>query len=186
MARKIAERSDIVPLLAEAFRENGFEGASLTLIGAKTGLGKGSLYHFFPGGKEEMAEAVLADIESWFEAHVYRPLRETEDAAQAVGDMRQSVEAYFRSGRRACLIGAFALDNVRDRFSAKIRNYFAAWTEALAGALERGGVDPKEVPYRAEEAVANIQGALVLARALDDPAVFERAMARIEARLLAG
>lgn len=174
-----------MPKLAEIFRENGFEGASLALIGQKTGLGKGSLYHFFPGGKEEMAAAVLADIDAWFENNIYRLLREADDPRLAIGDMCSCVVDYFRSGRRVCLVGAFALDNVRDRFAARIRAYFAAWTEALAGALERAGNDPAKAQQRAEEAVANIQGALVLSRALDDVSVFERGMARIEARLLA-
>ena len=66
MARTVAERSDVLPLLAEVFREHGYEGASLSLISKATGLGKGSLYHFFPGGKEEMAVAVLAEIDGWF------------------------------------------------------------------------------------------------------------------------
>jgi AcrR family transcriptional regulator len=51
----IAERSDTLPTLAEVFREHGYEDASLSLLSQATGLGKGSLYHFFPGGKEEMA-----------------------------------------------------------------------------------------------------------------------------------
>jgi TetR/AcrR family transcriptional regulator, lmrAB and yxaGH operons repressor len=184
MARMVAERSDIVPILAEIFRENGFEGASLALISEKTGLGKGSLYHFFPGGKEEMAAAVLTDIDAWFEKNIYQPLRELVDPRRSIADMCRSVVDYFHSGRRVCLVGVFALDNVRDRFAEKIRNYFAAWTEALAGALERAECVPATARHRAEEAIANIQGALVLSRALNDTTVFERALARIEAQLL--
>ena len=67
MPRIVAERSDTLPVLAEVFREHGYEGASLSLISKATGLGKGSLYHFFPGGKEEMADAVLSEIDGWFE-----------------------------------------------------------------------------------------------------------------------
>ena len=32
MARTVAERSDVLPLLAEVFREHGYEGASLSLM----------------------------------------------------------------------------------------------------------------------------------------------------------
>jgi TetR/AcrR family transcriptional repressor of lmrAB and yxaGH operons len=181
----VAERADVLPALSEVFREHGYEGASLALIGQRTGLGKGSLYHFFPGGKEEMAAAVLAEIDSWFEQHIFRPLRE-EDPRRAVPGMVRSVDGYFRSGCRVCLVGAFALGDVRDRFADAIRSYFAAWTDALAQGLERGGLAEDEARDRAEEAVAAIQGALVLARALDDPGSFHRAMARIEARLMAG
>jgi TetR/AcrR family transcriptional repressor of lmrAB and yxaGH operons len=63
MSRAVATRPDIIPALAEVFREHGYEGASLALLGDATGLGKGSLYHFFPNGKEEMAAAVLDAID---------------------------------------------------------------------------------------------------------------------------
>ncbi|MDR6288877.1 MULTISPECIES: TetR/AcrR family transcriptional regulator [Inquilinus] len=184
MPRTVTERADVLPALSEVFREHGFEGASLALIGQRTGLGKGSLYHFFPGGKEEMAAAVLAEIDGWFGQHVFRPLRE-DDPQRAMPEMIRSVGAYFRSGGRVCLVGVFALGDVRDRFSAAIRSYFAAWIEALAQALVRAGRDDAVARDRAEEAVAAIQGALVLARALDDADAFRRSLARIEARLLA-
>jgi TetR/AcrR family transcriptional repressor of lmrAB and yxaGH operons len=184
MPRTVTERADVLPALSEVFREHGFEGASLALIGQRTGLGKGSLYHFFPGGKEEMAAAVLAEIDGWFEQHVFRPLRE-KAPQRAMPEMIRSVGAYFRSGDRVCLVGAFALGDVRDRFAAAIKSYFAAWIEALAQALVRAGQDEAMARDRAEEAVAAIQGALVLARALDDTDAFRRSLARIEARLVA-
>jgi AcrR family transcriptional regulator len=184
MARMVAERADIVPVLAEIFREHGFEGASLAVIGERTGLGKGSLYHFFPGGKAEMAGVVLGEIDAWFEENVYRPLREGNDPALAIRAMCRAVLDYFASGRRVCLVGAFALDQVRDRFAERIRGYFAGWVDALAVILERAGHAPQTARDRAEDAVAAIQGSLVLARALDDPRRFEQGLARIEARLL--
>lgn len=183
MAKTIAERSDVVPLLAEVFREYGFEGASLAVIGERTGLGKGSLYHFFPGGKEEMAATVLSDIDQWFEAEVYRPLREADDPRAAIDGMIGAVDDYFRSGRRICLVGAFALDNVRDRFATAVKGYFAEWRSALASALERAGCAPDQARALAEETVVAIQGALVLARALDDTAVFTRSIEATRARL---
>ncbi|MFG1394378.1 TetR/AcrR family transcriptional regulator [Xanthobacter agilis] len=185
MARIVMERGDVVPLLGEVFREHGFEGASLAAITARTGLGKGSLYHFFPGGKEEMAAAVLAEIDGWFEAQVFAPLREGADAPSAIRDMLAKVDAYFRSGRRVCLVGVFALGEVRDRFSDQVEGYFAAWRDALAGALRRAGRSEADAAEQAEEAVLAIQGALTLARALHDPEVFTRTLERLGRRLLA-
>ncbi|MGQ9366231.1 TetR/AcrR family transcriptional regulator [Azospirillum sp. ST 5-10] len=185
MPRIVAERADTLPALAEVFREHGFEGASLSLLSKATGLGKGSLYHFFPGGKEEMAAAVLAEIDGWFEAHMFQPLRAAEDVERAVGEMVGTTVRYFRSGRRVCLVGALALGDSRDRFAAAVSGYFARWVEALAGALERGGRSPAEAAALAEETVAGIQGAIVLARALDRPEVFERTVGALRDRLLA-
>ena len=183
MARVLAGRADIIPRLGEVFREHGFEGASLAVITKATGLGKGSLYHFFPGGKEEMAEAVLQEIDRWFVTEVFQPLRTDGDAALAIREMMQAVETYFRSGNRVCLIGAFALSDVRDRYSRRIAEYFAEWQAALAVPLRALGHDPAAADDLAEDVVAAIQGGLVTARALNDPAVFVRVLRRCEARL---
>ncbi len=185
MARSIAERSDIVPILGEIFRRHGYEGTTLSLITEETKLGKGSLYHFFPGGKEEMAAAVLADIDAWFEANIFDPLRYAPDAAQAIEGMINAVEHYFHSGRRVCLIGVMALGETRNRFAEQVSAYFAVWINALATALMRAGKEADRARLQAEEAVSDIQGALVLARALNDPGVFTRALERIKTRLLA-
>jgi TetR/AcrR family transcriptional regulator, lmrAB and yxaGH operons repressor len=184
MPRVVAERADVLPVLGEVFREHGFEGASLSIIGERTGLGKGSLYHFFPGGKEEMAVSVLAEIDSWFETQIFRPLRAEKDAARAIARMIEATENYFRSGRRVCLVGALALNESRDLFARQIRSYFVRWNEALADVLVRAGHPRKKAKALAEEALAAIQGSLVLARAMNEPALFTRALARVKARLL--
>ncbi|WP_367608525.1 TetR/AcrR family transcriptional regulator [Teichococcus wenyumeiae] len=67
--RALTDRADALPSLAEAFREPGFEGASLSILSKATGLREGSLYNFFPGGKEEMMEAVVADIDQCVDCH---------------------------------------------------------------------------------------------------------------------
>ena len=183
MAKTVKERSDIIPVLGEVFREHGFEGASLAIISTRTGLGKGSLYHFFPGGKEEMAAAVLQDIRQWFDDQVYRPLRDDDDPRRAIDHMWRAVTDYFRSGKRICLVGAFALDHVRDHFAAELSNYFAAWQTALASALERAGCGMSRA--LAEDAVIAIQGALILARAENDENIFTRSIERVRSRLTA-
>jgi AcrR family transcriptional regulator len=183
MARNRAEREAILPALGEIFREYGFEGASLSVITEKTGLGKGSLYHFFPGGKEEMATDVLIEIDTWFQVNVYQPLREAADPLAGIDHMFKAVEEYFRAGRRVCLVGVFALDNTRDRFAVAVKSYFADWAAALTKALTRSGRSAAEARALTEDILGGIQGALVLARALDDPAVFTRSLKRLKQTL---
>lgn len=184
MARVIAEREDVVPLLAEVFRTYGFEGASLARITEGTRLGKGSIYHFFPGGKEEMAAAVLTEIDGWFRRHVFEPLRESADAVEGIAAMFEQVGRYFLSGRKVCLVGVFALGNERDRFAERVREYFSAWIDALAAALMRAGRSSEQAFALAEEVVGGIQGALVLARAFDRPEMFTATLDRLRVRLL--
>lgn len=182
MVRLVAERHDVIPQLAEIFREQGYEGTSLKIITERTGLGKGSLYHFFPGGKQEMAEAVIDDVDGWFRTHIFAPLRETQDANAAIEAMFASVEAYFRSGHRACLMGVIAASGAIDIFAERVQSYFADWRSYLATTLARAGFTDDEAGALAEEVLAGIQGGLILARGLDDTPAFTRVLERLKAR----
>ncbi len=180
----MTQRAAAVPALAEAFREHGFAGASVTALCAATGLGKGSLYNFFPGGKEEMAAAVLADVDAWFTASVFEPLRAAQAGDPAALDaMFDAVTAYFRSGRRICLQGAFALGRERDLFAETIAGYFERWITSVAAALRAAGHSEPAARLAAVETVAAIQGAIVLSRALDNPEIFLQVTEHTRARL---
>jgi TetR/AcrR family transcriptional regulator, lmrAB and yxaGH operons repressor len=179
----MTERAAAVPALAEAFREHGFEGASIAQLCAAAGLGKGSLYNFFPGGKEEMAAAVLADVDAWFTGHIVQPLTDaTPGDPAALSAMFDAVTAYFRSGRRVCLPGTFALGRERDLFAETIAGYFGRWIASLTAALRAGRSEPA-ARLAAVEVIAAIQGGIVLSRALDDPEIFLQVIEQSRTRL---
>lgn len=182
--RILTDRESALPALAEAFREHGFEGASLASLSKATGLGKGSLYNFFPGGKEEMMAAVLENIDNWFTKAIFSPLEQVADPAEAVTAMFEDVTAYFRSGQKVCVVGCLGLNAAGEKFSAKVKDYFARWISSLAHCLEVGKVPPALALELAEEAVSGIQGAIVLARALGDEASFQRIVQRLQSSLL--
>lgn len=185
MPRLVTERADTLPALAVVFRECGYNGASLALISEHTRLGKGSLYHFFPGGKEEMADAVLGEIDAWFESNIFSPLANEANPVRGIRHMMQAVDVYFESGERICIVGAFALNNIRDLFADRIRSFFSVWVATLSGALRRGGVKPSIAEALAEETIGAIQGALVMSRAFEEPQLFRRMLNRNSQRLVA-
>ncbi len=55
MPAPLLPREEVLDRLAAAFRRDGYDGASIARLSAATGLGKASLYHYFPGGKQDMA-----------------------------------------------------------------------------------------------------------------------------------
>lgn len=146
----------------------------MSIISKATGLGKGSLYNFFPGGKEEMMAAVLSDIDQWFDRTIFTPLEKASDPATAIAKMMQDVEAYFQSGGRVCLVGWIGLGAARDPFARQVKGYFARWISALAHCLETARVPASAAVRLAEDAIAGIQGAIILSRALDDGGAFMR------------
>lgn len=182
--RILTDREAALPALAEAFRQHGFEGASLSVLSKATGLGKGSLYNFFPGGKEEMMEAVLSDVERWFADAIFAPLEQDEDPANAIFAMFERVTTYFQSGRRVCIVGGLGLNTAGNSFAAVVRQYFSRWIAALAQCLERGKIPPTRAKFLAETTVSGIQGAIVLSRALGETAAFERIATNLRSSLL--
>ncbi|MDV8078686.1 TetR/AcrR family transcriptional regulator [Rhodococcus sp. IEGM 1370] len=185
MARTVLERSDAVRALADVFRKRGFESGSLSVIQQETGLGRGSLYHFFPAGKTDMARAVLEQVGKWFEEQIFVPLRTTENTTSAIEAMSREVTDYFMTRESVCLFAAITLGQEKATFAEAVRNYFTDWVDALAEALQRGGLSTQEAAARALDAVATIQGGLILARAYGDHATFLRIIDRTEQRLLA-
>ena len=179
MARVILEREDVVARLVDVFREYGYGGTTVARITARTGIGKGSLYHFFPEGKNAMAAAAIEHVRAWFEDNVYDGLRSGEDATRRLDDMLDTVEAYFLRGGRVCLVGAFALGDARDLFANAIAGYFADWRAALAQVFRECEAEDERCLAYAELVLARIQGALVLSRALDSEAAFTGEIERL-------
>ncbi|HUO54505.1 MAG TPA: helix-turn-helix domain-containing protein [Rhodoblastus sp.] len=52
-------RHRALKIIAEVFRRFGYEAATMSILSRETGLGRSSLYYHFPGGKQEMALAML-------------------------------------------------------------------------------------------------------------------------------
>ncbi|GAA2942001.1 TetR/AcrR family transcriptional regulator [Microbacterium luteolum] len=185
MARTVLDRSDVVLALAGVFRERGFEGGSLSVIKQKTGIGRGSLYHFFPEGKTDMARAVLDQVSDWFEEKIFVPLRTATDPQKAIADMSRAVAEYFISRQCVCLFAAITLGEEQETFAKAVKSYFTEWVEALTGVLRLAGLSPQEAADRALDAVAVIQGGLILARAYGDDQTFLGIVDRAENNLLA-
>lgn len=185
MARTVLERSDVVLALAGVFRKRGFEAGSLSYIQKETGVGRGSLYHFFPEGKTDMARAVLDQVSAWFEEKIFEPLRVATDPRQAITDMSREVAEYFVSRERVCLFAAITLGEEQETFATSVRAYFSDWVDALAGVLHDAGLSSHESADRALDTVAAIQGGLILARAYGDDATFLGIVKRTEVSLLA-
>ena len=178
-------RETAVAHLVNVFRQYGYEGATLARLSIATGLGKASLYHHFPGGKEEMAAAVLEHLKGKLEVGILAPLGSNTAPIDRLQAMTRSVAIYYNHGQQACLLAMLALGEANDVFHAQIQQALNLWIEALAGVAIDAGVDATTARQRAEDAILQIQGALILAKGLGDTAPFQRVLTALPATLLA-
>lgn len=176
--------NQVISTIGELFRKHGYHGTTLSIIKEASGLGKGSLYHHFANGKEDLGRRVLDDVQAWFEENVYRPLENDSPSPRSIENMFRKTSEFFRRGERVCVPGSFALYDARDSFPDRIKHYFERWIASLAQNLHKQGIPKRESEKLARDVVVSIQGALVIARALDNAKVFQEVLDRQKKMLL--
>jgi len=175
----------LVDSLAAAFRLSGYEGTSLAELASSAGLAKAALYHRFPGGKAEMAEAVEAALGDEFAARVIAPLTTTAAASERLRQMADGMMSFYAEGRHACLVEIFSIAATPEPVRERLRAGVARWIAALAKSLSDAGFDETEAGRRAEDTVIRVQGALVVSRALGERRPFTELVENLPEQLLA-
>jgi TetR/AcrR family transcriptional repressor of lmrAB and yxaGH operons len=176
-------RQAVVEQRLDVFLRDGYDGASLATIAAATGLGRSSLYHHFPGGKEEMVAAVHDHVDHWFSTNVIAPLLADAPLAIRIEAMLGAVDRFYRSGQRACLLERLTGSVEHDRFALRLRGTFEAWASALATTLVAEGTPATEARERAVTAIVLVEGALVV-ESLGEGGTFTRTLAAIRRTLV--
>jgi TetR/AcrR family transcriptional repressor of lmrAB and yxaGH operons len=178
-------REEVLGILLETFRRDGYDGASLTSLSEATGLGRSSLYHHFPGGKEDMVAQVLELVGAWLQREVIGPLgARAEPPAARLERMFETLRAFYADGQKACIIGRLCASVDRAHFQAPLRQVLLSWIGALAETLMEAGLQEDLARERAEDTLSRLQGSLVLAEGLADPGPFQRTLQRLRRDLL--
>ena len=163
MARDVRKRmvEGAVRLLAQ----KGLQATSFSEVLELTGAPRGSLYHHFPGGKDQLVRSAL-DLAG----DRALQLMEEQDGAPA-----EEIAAFFLGMWRALLVrsqfsaGCAVLAVTVAADSPALLDHtaaiFRAWRERLAALLERGGLAPRAAAQYAATLIAASEGAVVLSRA---------------------
>jgi TetR/AcrR family transcriptional repressor of lmrAB and yxaGH operons len=181
-----------IPSLFKLFCQFGYEGVTLTKISQETGLGKASLYHHFPKGKAEMAEAALSYVSQYFEDNVLTILTvedilEGNCKGKAIAKfqlMCEEINRLFNGGKNSCLWAVLIMEQSSDElFYPQISRAFSMWIEAIAKVLVAAGLDATLAKQRGEDTIIAIQGALILSHGLKDLAPFQRVIKQLPQQL---
>jgi len=178
-------KDEVLDHLLAAFRDKGYEGASLSELSAATGLTKSSLYHYFPGGKEEMGEQVMAYLDQQLAESLYQPLESSQTPAKKLAAMIERIDAFYEGGRKACLLERMCTAADRARFRRPLRRGFTAWLEAVERLCLEAGLSRAVARARAEDFVVRVEGALVVCAGTEDYGVFARTLKDLRRSVLA-
>lgn len=161
-------RKRLVATMARLLRKQGFAATGLNQLVAESGAPKGSLYYYFPGGKDEVAAEALV-----FAGQLVRgtldALRQSERSpAGIVRAYGRLLEGWMaKSGYSdGCPITTTLLEVATDKPAiAEIgRKAFADWQAVFVDALRAAGVEANRADELGLAAIMMIEGSLILAR----------------------
>ncbi|MFD0683338.1 TetR/AcrR family transcriptional regulator [Actinomadura fibrosa] len=164
-------RTRLLEAAAQLFREQGYAATGLKQITTEAGAPWGSLYHFFPGGKEQLGvETVAHSGTRYLRLFDLVYGRADGDAADAVLDFFQlSVDALEKSGwGDGCPIATVALEaaSTSEPLRHACADVFAGWRAATARRFAMEGIEPAE--DLAVYVLAAFEGAIILSRTSHD------------------
>jgi AcrR family transcriptional regulator len=176
MPAALATKEEIVDRLFTVFRDLGFDGASMADLSRATGLGKSSLYHYFPDGKNQMAEAVLDRATSVIDTEILGMARAPGSLKTRIQKIIAVLNHMYAGGRTPCVLGQLAGSQLGPDGRQGLRTAFSHWIEAIAILAHESGMSPTRAKNFAEDWVASVQGALILQAATADAGAFVRSM----------
>ena len=163
MARGV--RARMVASAVDLLARKGLQATSFSEVLERSGAPRGSVYHHFPGGKDQLigsaldlagehaielldrkAGASAEEMTAWF-LHIWREVL-----------VRSNLEA-------GCAVLAVTVATDSPDLQAHAAGVFRSWRRRLAELLEQGGLRPRDAERFAATLVASSEGAVALARA---------------------
>ncbi|MFD4676133.1 TetR/AcrR family transcriptional regulator [Lentzea sp. NPDC058450] len=163
-------------------RERGAAGVTVDAVLAHSGAPRGSVYHHFPGGRNEMVLGAVRLAGDYISGVV------AESAAE--GDVRVMLErlvAFWKRSltktdyRAGCPAAAMAMDSrdIVPEAADVVREIFVRWQDGIAEALAANGFAVVRAQRLATVVVSAVEGAIILCRAQRDLGPLDDVLAEI-------
>jgi TetR/AcrR family transcriptional regulator, lmrAB and yxaGH operons repressor len=165
-------RADLVAATGKLLRRRGYSGTSVSDFLDAAGAANGSLYHHFPGGKEELARAAIEAAADQIEAALRSAFAATDDVVTATQQSIDGMIAAFEADPRdGCPVAPTALDaaGISEPLRLAAAAAFARWSGVFEQALRRTR-DADTAAVQARVLLSAIEGALLLDRTSHDTA----------------
>jgi AcrR family transcriptional regulator len=159
----------ILDASSELFRRQGLTGTGIKQILGQAKAPFGSLYHHFPGGKEQLAAETIKRAGAYYGQLVAEKLTAEPDLVSGVR------EAFVAAGKDlaatdyadACPIETVALEvaSTNEPLRLATAGVFESWLGGLTALLTSEGIEATQARALAHTILSALEGAFVLARA---------------------
>jgi AcrR family transcriptional regulator len=180
MPRASDKRERLVKAGRRLIHGKGFNATTLSDIAKASKVPLGNVYYYFRT-KDELLDAVVHEQEDEFRARIARFEREATPQARLLAFLDSVIESRVSITRHGCPVGSLSQEmNKRGGpHRARVNQGLIARARWAASQFrEMGRADAQEIGVWLTGAV---QGAILMANALDDPAVIERQIGQLKA-----
>lgn len=165
-------RAKLIVATLDLLRRSGLSGAGINQVVDASRAPKGSVYHYFPGGKEQLVTEALQEAERIIGSQLKKTFQTSAPLSRKVRTLFTDTAAWLEANNfmKGCPVAAVTLD--LDENTRALReiceSVFDRFVNLIAAGLEN-------VPSRERRAVAQLifatfEGSLVLSRAQDSTA----------------
>src|SRR5690606_9419675 len=170
MQRMASTRERIVTAGAELFRRQGYTGTGVKQIITRAEAPFGSLYHFFPGGKQQLGAEVIREAGLPYAALFDIYIAAADDLVDGIesafaGAAETLVETDYAD---ACPIATIALEvaSSNENLRPATAEVFEAWLAKGTEVYTAFGLSAEDARRLAIATVTSLEGAFVLSRSL--------------------
>jgi AcrR family transcriptional regulator len=175
----ITTRERILEASAGLFRRQGAAATGLKEIVRESAAPWGSLYHYFPEGKEQLVAESLRRAGERYARLMERAFVDADPPSAGVVRYFSAAADNLAGSDFAdgCPVGTVALEaaNASERIRLVCADVFATWQRVIADALTRTGIPEDRALGLADQFLVALEGALILSRARRDEGPLRRA-----------
>lgn len=165
-------RERIVQATTELFSRQGYHGTGVKQIVAQANAPFASVYHFFPGGKEQVGEETIRWSGSVYEQLIDYYFQDAADLVAATKAFFNDAAEILEAGDFAdpCPVATVAMEtaSTSEPLRTASAEVFDRWIDRTARHLAAAGIDSARGRELAMTVLALLQGAFMLGRVFRD------------------
>jgi TetR/AcrR family transcriptional repressor of lmrAB and yxaGH operons len=161
-------REQILLTTCDLLENQGFHATGLNEIVKESGAPKGSLYYYFPEGKEEIVAETVRFSGQRTAERIRTHLETIADPAEAIQSFLETIAYHieasgFRAGGPITIVASESA-TTSERINLACQEAYTQLREAFAAKLRAGGIDAAKAESLAWTVNATIEGAIILSR----------------------
>lgn len=162
------KREQIIETTCQLMEMQGYHATGLNQILAESGAPKGSLYYYFPDGKDGLVEEAIVHTCQIIAERLQAGMDAYEEPAQAIPAFLRNLAHHVQtSGFQAGgPITAVALEaaSTNERLNTACHTAYQAWQAIIEQKLLASGYEPVRARRLGAVVIALIEGAIILSR----------------------